>query len=106
MGICTSEMFFKAILYSYMIEISTTLQVTTQVATLVTTQDKVKKAVYKKLEFCAEPKSKKEIAEYFQLKSAKEFGKRYLKPLIDNGCLEMTIPDKPTSSKQKYVTKK
>ena len=72
-----------------------TTQVTTQVNTQVATQDKVKDAVYKKiLEFCADPKS------------TKEFGKRYLKPLIDNGCLEMTIPDKPTSSKQKYVTKK
>jgi len=25
-----------------------------------------------------------------------------LKPLLDNGLLEMTIPEKPRSSKQKY----
>lgn len=74
MGICTSEMFFKAILYSYMIEISTTLQVTpqdtlqvtTQVATLVTTQDKVKKAAYKKyLNFVLKLKVKKRLQSIF-----------------------------------------
>lgn len=66
MGICTSEMFFKAILYSFMIEISTTLQVTTQVATLVTTQDKVKKAVYKKyLNFVFKLKVKKRLQSIF-----------------------------------------
>lgn len=32
------------------------------------------------------------------------FKKRYLKPLIQQGKLSMTIPDKPTSKYQKYVT--
>lgn len=27
----------------------------------------------------------------------------YLQPAVDRGLLEMTIPDKPTSSKQRYV---
>ncbi len=31
-----------------------------------------------------------------------KFRKQILKPLIDAGWLEMTVPDKPTSSKQKY----
>ncbi len=31
-----------------------------------------------------------------------KFRNQILKPLIDAGWLEMTIPDKPTSSKQKY----
>ena len=31
-----------------------------------------------------------------------KFRKQVLKPLIDAGWLEMTIPEKPTSSKQKY----
>ena len=29
---------------------------------------------------------------------------RYLTPLIDAGWLSMTVPDKPRSSKQKYIT--
>lgn len=86
---------------------STVGPATPQDATQDTTQDRVKKAVYAKiLEFCIEPKSKSEIAEYFQLRSAKEFGKRYLKPLLESGKLEMTMPEKPTSKYQKYVTKK
>ena len=31
-----------------------------------------------------------------------KFRKQVLKPLMEAGWLEMTIPDKPTSSKQKY----
>ena len=31
-----------------------------------------------------------------------KFRKQILKPLIDAGWIEMTIPEKPTSSRQKY----
>jgi ATP-dependent DNA helicase RecG len=31
------------------------------------------------------------------------FRKKVIKPLLDNGKLKMTIPDKPKSIKQKYV---
>ncbi len=33
-----------------------------------------------------------------------KFRKRFINPLIEKGILEMTIPDKPQSSNQRYVT--
>lgn len=36
------------------------------------------------------------------LKDDEHFRKAYLLPALDTGLIEMTIPDKPRSSKQKY----
>ncbi len=52
--------------------------------------------------FCREPKSSREIMELLRLKHWKTFQANYLKPLIEGGLLERTIPDKPTSRLQKY----
>ena len=55
------------------------------------------------LEFCTSPKGILEIADmlgYTQKKSVR----KYLKPLVEQGRLAMTIPDRPNSSSQKYVT--
>lgn len=57
------------------------------------------------LAYCNVPKSKNEIMEFLAYKDVKNFTKRYLKPLIEAGTLEMTIPDKPHSRYQKYVAK-
>ena len=72
-------------------------QVRTQVGTQVTLTDQI-------LALCAEPRSKAEIAEHCGYKNTKGFTKRYSRPLLDNGQLQMTIPDKPRSQHQKYVT--
>ena len=66
-------------------------------------QDKVKETV---LAYCNVPRSKKEIAEYCGYKDVKSFAARYLRPLLDEGRLKLTIPKKPTSSKQRYVAVK
>lgn len=54
------------------------------------------------LEFCREPRSRKEIAKYLGLKTASYAMDRYIRPLLEEGKLEMTIPDKPKSTHQKY----
>ena len=53
--------------------------------------------------FCDEPKTRTEIQEYLDIKSRDYFRSNILVPLIEAGLLDMTIPDKPKSSKQRYV---
>lgn len=72
-------------------------QVRTQVATQVTTQVAI-------LAFCKEPRSKAEIMEHCGYKNTKNFTQIHLRPLMESGQLQMTIPDKPRSRNQKYVT--
>ena len=43
-----------------------------------------------------------DIQEALGLKHEEYFREAYLIPAMKNGLLEMTIPDKPRSSKQKY----
>lgn len=65
------------------------------------TQDSLQNRI---LEYCKVPRSKKEITVYMGYKDVKSFAKRYLKPLCEAGELQMTIPNRPSSRNQKYVT--
>ena len=56
------------------------------------------------LEYCREPRNRKEIAQFLGLKTASYAMDRYIRPLLDEGKLEMTIPEKPRSTHQKYKT--
>lgn len=58
------------------------------------------------INFCIEPKSREEIQEFTGLKHREHFRKDILKPLIDKGVLKLTIPNKPTSPKQKYYSER
>jgi len=55
--------------------------------------------------FCAKPRSTQEIMEHLGLKHREHFRSHILKPLIEKGLLRLTIPDKPNSPNQKYITK-
>lgn len=55
------------------------------------------------LEFCATPKSILEIAGFLSLKEKKS-ARRHIKPLVEQGRLAMTLPEKPNSRYQKYIT--
>jgi len=46
--------------------------------------------------------SRQQLKEALGLKDDEHFRKAYLLPALEAGFIEMTIPDKPRSSKQKY----
>ncbi len=46
--------------------------------------------------------SRQALQEALGLKDGEHFRKAYLLPALEAGLIEMTIPDKPRSSKQKY----
>jgi len=55
------------------------------------------------LDLCKEPKKREDIQLVAKIKDREYFRGEILKPLIESGLLQMTIPDKPNSPKQKYV---
>lgn len=64
---------------------------------------KQKKSAEDILQFCIEPKSILEIAGFLNLKEKKS-ARRHVKPLLESGRLAMTLPDRPNSKNQKYIT--
>lgn len=44
------------------------------------------------------------MQEFIGLKDKNNFKKNYLIPMLENGIIAMTTPDKPTSKNQKYVS--
>ena len=50
------------------------------------------------------PRTRAELQNAAGLKDREHFRTTYLEPLLDAGLLEMTIPDKPKSSRQQYRT--
>jgi len=60
----------------------------------------------KVLEFCIQERTAKEIAEYCGYKGVDRFKRNYLKALLEQEKIKMTIPDKPKSKNQKYISSK
>lgn len=59
------------------------------------------------LDFCKQPRSRAELEKLFAGKMTIAYVmSKYVHPLIENGALRLTIPDKPKSKKQRYVTAK
>ena len=54
------------------------------------------------LKILTKPMNRTELQAQLQLKSQANFRERYLQPALIAGFIEMTIPHKPTSSRQKY----
>ena len=56
------------------------------------------------LESCSKPCSRGEIQQILDLSDREYLRKAYIAPLLDAGWLTMTIPDKPRSRLQRYLT--
>lgn len=56
------------------------------------------------LEFCRQPRTRQEIAEYLGIKTIFYAMQRYVQPLLMSGKLAMTIPEKPKSRNQQFYT--
>ena len=70
-------------------------------------QDNLQVTIFNQiLSFCMLPRSKKEITEFCGYKDTRSFTSHYIKPLLESGQLKMTLPEKPSSRNQKYVTVK
>lgn len=56
------------------------------------------------LEFCAVPRSREEIAQFLGVRTTYYAVHRFVMPLVEKGLLAMTIPDKPRSRNQRFVS--
>ena len=102
--------YYKAIEYSteignstpfieFMLNIILETLNTPQAVPQVTPQDEREKKI---VEFCQIPRSRKEISEYIGIKDRK-YLKEILDKMIKKGFIQMTLPDKQISPKQKYI---
>ncbi len=66
-----------------------------------TPQDDKKTLIIK---YCRNSRSIREIMEYLHLRDRKNVYTSYIKPLIKEEKLKMTIPDKPNSKNQRYIS--
>jgi len=85
---------------NFFINLESTPQVTPQVTPQANRTNSI-------LHLCKAPKTRDEMQTFVKIKDREHFRKEVLNPLLDDGLLELTIPDKPNSPKQKYlITKK
>ena len=55
------------------------------------------------MRFCEQPRSRAELQVFCEIKSRVYFSEKILQPLLKSERLKMTVPEKPKSTKQKYV---
>ena len=56
------------------------------------------------LNYCATPRSREELAKHFGFEAPTYFIKTYISPLLADGSIKMTLPNKPKSKFQKYYS--
>ena len=81
-----------------------TEQVTAQVTAQDTAQDtaQVTAQVKELIEILSKEMDRQEIQDMLGLSHRENFRLKYLKPALEQGFIEMTIPERPSSKLQKY----
>ena len=79
---------------------------TAQVTAQVTDQVEIRDRIAKLLKFCEQARTLKEMMNFLKLRHRVYFLKQILTPLLEESYLNRTIPDKPRSKFQKYITVK
>lgn len=67
----------------------------------VTIQDKRRDEL---VAYCCEARTREEMQNFIGIANRSHFRKAYLNPLLESGKLKMTIPEKPSSRNQKYIS--
>ena len=65
--------------------------------------DKEERGKQKILLLCEKPQTRKDLMFLLDVKSKKTFFRLYLKPLLESGELQMTRPEQPSISTQRYI---
>lgn len=80
-------------------------QVIDQVGDQVSDQVTRNEVTHRILEYCKTPRTKREIAEHIGYKNLTYMTRKFLKPLLEEKRLTYTVPEKPQSRMQKYITR-
>ena len=95
----TLEDAFIVVFYRYITQnLSDTAQKTAQ--KIIQKEEKINAL----LQYCKEPKNRKEMMEFLGIKHRTTFRSDYLNPLLNDGKIAMTLPDKPRSKNQKFYS--
>jgi hypothetical protein len=81
---------------------SSTPQVTRQAAAHVPHKYRTSPGHVAVLEASQDPRSREELQKAAGIRHRQHFLLEHLRPLLDAGLIELSIPDKPLSSKQRY----
>lgn len=67
-------------------------------------KSKINDIYLKVLFYCVNPRTREEIFKYIKIYNNSRNFNNYIKPIIEIGWLQYSLPDKPTSKNQKYIT--
>lgn len=76
--------------------------VSVKINTIYQVTDQVNEVIKRLIVISDEAYSRQQLMDILQLKHNPNFRDNYLNPAIEQGYLEMTLPEKPNSNKQKY----